>query len=188
MDLIDRQQAIGKIKDWMKFIGYSHGERNVMERTIQMLEELPSAQPLNDDWEKYSDLEFSEPYYTDIQVLSQLRSMYNCFDPKEEPIYHALSMAIEALQAQANLDDVSNAYENGYQQGKFEALQWIPCSERLPEYDKDVLCYTDAEEFIVGHRVDNWGQDAWITGEFGDGEFNAIAWMPLPSPYTEEEQ
>lgn len=66
--------------------------------------------------------------------------------------------------------------------------QWIPCSERLPEYDKNVLCYTDAEEFIVGYRVDNWGQDAWITGEFGDGEFNAIAWMPLPEPYTEEEQ
>ena len=42
-DLIKRQDAIGKIKDWMKFIGYSHGERNVMECTIQMLEELPSA-------------------------------------------------------------------------------------------------------------------------------------------------
>lgn len=74
----------------------------------------------------------------------------------------ALKMAIEALEAQ----------------------QWIPCSETLPEYDKDVLCYTDAEEFIVGYRVDNWGQDAWITGEFGAGEFYAIAWMPLPEPYT----
>lgn len=44
MDLIDRQQAIDKIKDWMKFIGYSHSERNVMECTIQMLEELQSAE------------------------------------------------------------------------------------------------------------------------------------------------
>lgn len=44
-DLIKRQDAIGKIKDWMKFIGYSHSERNVMECTIQMLEELPSAEP-----------------------------------------------------------------------------------------------------------------------------------------------
>ena len=44
-DLIGRQDAIGKIKDWMKFLGYSHSERNVMECTIQMLEELPSAQP-----------------------------------------------------------------------------------------------------------------------------------------------
>lgn len=42
-DLISRQDAIGKIKDWMKFIGYSHSDRNVMECTIQMLEELPSA-------------------------------------------------------------------------------------------------------------------------------------------------
>lgn len=43
-DLIRRQDAIDKIKDWMKFLGYSHSERNVMECTIQMLEELPSAQ------------------------------------------------------------------------------------------------------------------------------------------------
>ena len=40
-----------------------------------------------------------------------------------EEIHDAMSMAIEALQAQATLDDVSNAYENGYQQGKFEATQ-----------------------------------------------------------------
>lgn len=45
-DLISRQDAIGKIKDWMKFIGYSHSERNVMECTIQMLEELPAAEPV----------------------------------------------------------------------------------------------------------------------------------------------
>lgn len=44
-DLISRQDAIGKIKDWMKFVGYRHIERNVMECTIQMLEELPSAEP-----------------------------------------------------------------------------------------------------------------------------------------------
>lgn len=44
MDLINRQDAIDKIKEWTKLIGYSHGERNVMGCTIQMLEELPSAQ------------------------------------------------------------------------------------------------------------------------------------------------
>ena len=38
-------------------------------------------------------------------------------------IHDAISMAIKALKAQVTLDDVSNAYENGYQQGKFEALQ-----------------------------------------------------------------
>ena len=74
-----------------------------------------------------------------VEVLSEMRSGYNCFDVDEEPKYHALSMAIEALKAQATLDDVSTAYENGYKQGKFEAQQktgkwwrraWsIECSE-----------------------------------------------------------
>lgn len=53
MDLIDRQQAIDKIKDWMKFIGYSHSERNVMECTIQMLTELPSAQKTGEQQPPY---------------------------------------------------------------------------------------------------------------------------------------
>ena len=39
----------------------------------------------------------------------------------------AYDMAIEALKAQSiTLDNISNAYENGYQQGKFEAQQWMP--------------------------------------------------------------
>ncbi len=35
--------------------------------------------------------------FSDIEVLSELRSLYNCFDPKEESVYHALSEAIRAL-------------------------------------------------------------------------------------------
>lgn len=45
MDLIDRQDAIGKIQTWLKHSGYSEGERNVMKCTIQMLEVLPSVDP-----------------------------------------------------------------------------------------------------------------------------------------------
>ena len=56
-DLIKRQDAIGKIKDWMKFLGYSHGERNVMECTIQMLEELPSVQKTG-HWIHYDEPQF----------------------------------------------------------------------------------------------------------------------------------
>lgn len=114
-------------------------------------------------------------------------------------------MAIEALKERCtlvkiskteNLEKLENIIKNSPMMfiipdtEKIELIreqQWIPCSERLPEYDKDVLCYTDADEFIVGHRVDNWEQDAWITGEFGAGEFNAIAWMALPEPYNEKE-
>ena len=51
-----------------------------------------------------------------VAIVSEIRSDYNFFDKNEQEEYHALSMAIEALQEQATLDDVSNAYENGYKQ------------------------------------------------------------------------
>ena len=34
---------------------------------------------------------------SEIEVLSKLRSQVNCFDEQEEPVYRALSDAIEAL-------------------------------------------------------------------------------------------
>ena len=34
---------------------------------------------------------------SDIEILSEIRSEYNCFDEKEEPRYWALSRGIDAL-------------------------------------------------------------------------------------------
>ena len=96
-------------------------------------------------------------------------------------------MAIEALQAQATLDDVSNAYENGYKQGKFEALQWIPCSERLPE--GDVLCCDIHKNLMIGYvfvsESSNTGYNAESEQEY---MYDVIAWMPLPEPMRLENE
>lgn len=138
-----------------------------------------------------------------VAIVSEIRSDYNFFDKNEETEYRALSMAIEALQAQATLDDVSNAYENGYQQGKFEAQQWIPVSERLPSAEHNLKGFLTTVRWYEYEAQGDYEyyetSDVFVlvyeNGKFGhwDGEKlipndDVIAWMKMPEPYTEEEQ
>ena len=70
---------------------------------------------------------------------------------------------------------------------------WIPCSERLPEHDNEVLLTVwDAEDdyvevykgFYQGHEW--WTQWCHGCSKIKDepcGENIVIAWMPLPEPY-----
>lgn len=112
---------------------------------------------------------------------------------------NAVQMAIEALKAQlsakdATLDDVSTAYENGYKQGKFEALQWIPCNERMPEVSDYYLIQHSRricqdEMAVAFYSVEEAELDknyTWEFKPFADCK-EVIAWMSLPSPYQEDE-
>ena len=82
-------------------------------------------------------------------------------------------------------------FDNGYFKGVtygiefkdpvFEAEKksgWIPCSERLPEEQVNVLfCDVDADIY-VGIRY----RGRWWAGE-DDPIKNVVAWMELPKPY-----
>lgn len=75
---------------------------------------------------------------------------------------------------------------------------WIPCSERLPENDDDVLCWYEYrimqgthegemnQKFEIGYYnkyFKRWG------GEVSCGrDCKVIAWRPLPKPYKEDEE
>lgn len=64
--------------------------------------------------------------------------------------------------------------------------QWIPCSERLPELDDEVLVTDDYDcirHCIFCKRGETWR--GFVTYEEGM-TIDAIAWQPLPSPYREE--
>lgn len=78
-------------------------------------------------------------------------------------------------------------------------LQWIPISEKMPEYGVAVLTY-DGHCFCVEKRIptiiDDEGEpitgDWWVSDDYDEYDGNyypnlrdgaCIAWMPLPEPY-----
>lgn len=84
------------------------------------------------------------------------------------------------------------------------ANQWIPCSERLPEEDKDVLITYQYQEG-EGDRshsycdITTYG-DGYFGGrkcsfkewrapfEYFHSNYEVVAWMPLPDPWKGEEE
>lgn len=86
-----------------------------------------------------------------------------------------------------------------------EIPQWVPCSERLPEEDVEVLIsyrYKEGEGdtshvdidittygqmYFGGNKVGN--HKHWRAPfEYFESNYEVIAWMPLPKPYKEEEK
>lgn len=80
-----------------------------------------------------------------------------------------------------NEDIKAKAYKKGYEQGKADAIKWIPVSERLPEMSEDILILLDDyKNMSVGHYDITDGE--W----YADVPFyDVVAWMPLPKPYKE---
>lgn len=72
------------------------------------------------------------------------------------------------------------AYKNGYEAGKKDALKWIPVSERLPESEKKVLCILyDGFFCILEWTYWDW---LWNDGHNVYAEKDVTHWMPLPEP------
>lgn len=77
------------------------------------------------------------------------------------------------------------AYKNGYEQGKKDALakdnnvpsKWIPVGERLPEPFVDVIAFFGGQEMNVD-CVDNKGR--WYSSYMDRDD--PTHWMPLPEP------
>lgn len=72
--------------------------------------------------------------------------------------------------------DLQRAYDDGYAHGIADAMKWIPCNERLPEYGEAVITINEDEDYEVNHIIDEDNGEWFYEG--------AIAWMTLP-PYKE---
>lgn len=61
--------------------------------------------------------------------------------------------------------------------------QWIPVTERLPDKMGSYITTIDCGKY--GFAT---GQRYFFNDEIGWNDKDVIAWMPLPEPYTKEEQ
>lgn len=82
-------------------------------------------------------------------------------------------------------------YQQGYQDG-LNADKWIPCEERLPRRNEDVLVYRPkmAMPFLVDRYEGYYGEDdnEWYEGWAYSINCEVTAWQPLPQPYQEDKQ
>lgn len=62
---------------------------------------------------------------------------------------------------------------------------WIPCSERLPEVEADVLLSLRSLDVYTGFRANTEGC-FYVDGEGYTECYNVLAWQPLPEPYKQE--
>ena len=72
---------------------------------------------------------------------------------------------------------------------KQEQDRWISVTERLPEYEKEVLTCDDSGGMSVGYLYSpGFGHaDRWHVDFTYSPVYHIVAWRPLPEPYTEEE-
>ena len=87
---------------------------------------------------------------------------------------------MDVIHSMDYCDDILEMIEN--QPTIEQKLQWIPCSERLPDNDESVLISNS-------HGVTK----AWWNGRFWTSiavkKYKTVtAWMPLPKPYSEDEE
>ena len=85
-------------------------------------------------------------------------------------------------------DITEQAFKNGYEKGKQDAVKWIPVTERLPEKYGRYLALTPSR--LKGKEYDEWliyylPQSGFYDTdpEWGDIEMDDVThWMPLPQP------
>lgn len=64
--------------------------------------------------------------------------------------------------------------------------EWIPCSKKLPEIEKEVLVFTEGNSQRVWNLLDHDDEYVWEDEFGGWNEFEEVlAWMPLPEEYKE---
>lgn len=104
------------------------------------------------------------------KLIGELDAWWETLSPRTDARDSIICDVIESV-----IEKINNAEKVG---------EWIPCSERLPDVDIEVLvsCKDRTTKYLyidTDYRSKKNGK--WVY--FGE---DVIAWMPLPKPYKEE--
>ncbi|MGN0246805.1 MAG: DUF551 domain-containing protein [Lachnospiraceae bacterium] len=94
---------------------------------------------------------------------------------------------IDQLKAEGIIvdDDAGNRAVEIIEQAAAEYNNgWIPCSERLPEVEADVLLSLRSLDIFTGFRANTDGY-FYVEGEGYVKYEKVLAWQPLPEPYQQ---
>ena len=92
----------------------------------------------------------------------------------------ALNMAVEALKFRDAYKIVVEAANKAFENKQSVWMEWIPCSERLPEDDEIMLVTCQPKKGNPNVNRAYYMDSVW----HGSGSMsNVVAWMPLPEPY-----
>ena len=105
------------------------------------------------------------------RILERLSNIHRVVKTDEDAEWNrAIYKSTEIVQ------EVAEEYNGG----------WIPCSERLPDVEADVLLSLRSLDVYTGFMSNTEGH-FYVDGE-GYVEFeNVLAWQPLPEPFKESD-
>ena len=138
-----------------------------MDREGLSMDDLISRQAAID--ETWKEPSYTDPYNVLTEVRERIQSL-----PSAQPQYIARDIAT-IIENEKDMRVV------------LKQPRWIPCSERLPEVNREILV-TEKGGFIRHCEYANYGDfQEFQTVEEGMTVDDVIAWMPLPPSFKEDE-
>lgn len=172
-DCISKTELLARIDAERKHlldIKMDGAEHIVVHHARRIIEDMPSVTP------SYNS------------VNTELKSCNDCISRQE--IIDEIDRYIEKAQSTGTKDDFISFEELIVKQlpSVTSKARWIPCSERLPEEEEEIVLITIDSRYYPRPYVDmgfykvetkKW---YWINTEGINPSIKVIGWMPLPTP------